>query len=90
MARLTLEKQATIAAQKVKEVASQTAVTAAAETAKNLAGRPIIEQQAALNLAQLFKPNADLTLTGDRVEGLLNAVIVRTLAFSFLASLSTR
>jgi hypothetical protein len=49
---------------------------AANDAAADLARRPFIEQKAALTLAQMAGSNTDLTLSGDHVEGLVNALIV--------------
>jgi hypothetical protein len=50
----------------------------AAETlAANLESRPFIERKTALNMAQMSRGNADLNLTSDQLEGLVNTLIVR-------------
>lgn len=57
---------------------SETTGTTGTNVAANLAKHSFIECKTALNLAQLAESSTDLNLTGDRVEGLVNTLIVCT------------
>ena len=60
-----------------KAASSQPTDVAPARSAATPEKRSFIEQKAALNLAQMAGSSVDPTLTGNGVESLVNALIVR-------------